>query len=207
MNCPLLALSITGRPASIFSASHCWLLLNCASPRNASVTRLAVSTSVTSRKRSPGCSNHSRLVAPSLTTGVAASGKAANSGASAARALEAGYSQQNQIVVGGNGDFGEDGIFFQLGQLRVAQAAALNPREAALATEYAQVAPHLAFGITVGGKQMLGIGEMTHIGGNLPLQIFFAVRPANCRQRPVIRGSSALTADERKRKADAEEKV
>ncbi len=58
--------------------------------------------------------------------------------------------------------------FFQLGQLRVAQAAALNPREAALATEYAQVAPHLAFGITVGGKQMLGIGEMTHIGGNLP---------------------------------------
>ena len=102
--------------------------------------------------------------------------------------LEAGYSQQNQIVVGGNGDFGEDGIFFQLGQLRVAQAAALNPREAALATEYAQVAPHLAFGITVGGKQMLGIGEMTHIGGNLPLQIFFAVRPANCRQRPVIQG-------------------
>lgn len=86
MNCPLLALSITGRPASIFSASHCWLLLNCASPRNASVTRLAVSTPVTSRKRSPGCSNHSRLVAPSLTTGVAASGKAANSGASAARA-------------------------------------------------------------------------------------------------------------------------
>ena len=38
------------------------------------------------------------------------------------------------------------------------------------------------------GKQMLGIGEMTHIGGNLPLQIFFAVRPANCRQRPVIQG-------------------
>lgn len=66
----------------------------------------------------------------------------------------------------------EKTAYFQLGQLRVAQAAALNPREAALATEYAQVAPHLAFGITVGGKQMLGIGEMTHIGGNLPLQIF-----------------------------------
>jgi hypothetical protein len=46
--------------------------------------------------------------------------------------------------------------FFQLGQLRVAQAAALNPGKSRPAAEYAQVAPHLAFGITVRGKQMLG---------------------------------------------------
>jgi hypothetical protein len=87
-----------------------------------------------------GCSNHSRLVAPSLTTGLAASGRA-RTAAPARRAPGTGHPQQNQIVVGGDGDFGE--IFFQFGQLRVAQAAALNPRVAA---EYAQVAPHLAFG-------------------------------------------------------------
>ena len=102
--------------------------------------------------------------------------------------LEAGHPQQNQIVVGGDGDFREDGIFFQFGQLYVAQAAALDPCEAAVAAEYAQIAPHLAFGVTVGGKQMLSIGEIAHIGGNLPLQIFFAIRPANRRQRPVIQG-------------------
>ena len=69
--------------------------------------------------------------------------------------LETGNAQQDQIVVCGDGDFGEDGIFFQFGQLRFAQAAALNPRETAVAVEDAQVAPHFAFGITVRGKQML----------------------------------------------------
>jgi hypothetical protein len=40
----------------------------------------------------------------------------------------------------------------------------------------------------VRGKQMLIVGQCADIGGNLPLQIFFAILTGNRRQRPVIQG-------------------
>ncbi len=86
INCALFTASMTGKPASMFSASHCWLLFNCASPRRASVTRSAVAASVTSRKRSAGCSNHKIEVSPSLTTCFSASGSSLKRLLSAARA-------------------------------------------------------------------------------------------------------------------------
>lgn len=54
--------------------------------------------------------------------------------------------------------------------------------------EYVQVVLYFVFGIIVGGKQMLGIGEMIYIGGNLFLQIFFVVWFVNCCQCLVIQG-------------------
>ena len=36
------------------------------------------------------------------------------------------------------------------------------------------------------GKKVLLVGQLTDISGNLPLQIFFAIRTGNRRQRPVI---------------------
>ncbi len=112
MNCPLLALSITGRPASIFSASHCWLLLNCASPRQ------RVGDAVGGVDIGHKQEALARVFKPQQAGGALADHRGGSVGQGGEQRrqrgarLEAGYSQQNQIVVGGNGDFGEDGIFF-----------------------------------------------------------------------------------------------
>ena len=100
--------------------------------------------------------------------------------------LETGNAQQHGFIIGGDGHLREHRVFFQFGQLRIAQAAALNPRKTLVAAENAKIAPHLALGVTMRGKQMLLVGQVADVGGNLPLQIFFAIRTGNRRQRPVV---------------------
>lgn len=111
INCPLLAASITGKPASMFNASHCWLLFSSASPRSLSVSVLAVASSVTIRKRSAGCSNHSKVVAPSLTTCFSFVGSSLKRFASGAR-LKTGNTKQHTFIVWRDGHFREHRIFF-----------------------------------------------------------------------------------------------
>ena len=100
--------------------------------------------------------------------------------------LETGNAQQHGFIIGGDRHLREHRVLFQFGQLRITQAAAFNPCKTLIAAENAQVAPHLALGVTVRGKQMLLVGQVADVGGDLPLQIFFAIRTGNRRQRPVV---------------------
>jgi hypothetical protein len=91
------------------------------------------------------------------------------------------------FIVRCNSDFGKDRVFFQFGQLGIAQAAALNKGKPVLTAEQTQVAPHFAFWIAVRGQQMLVFVHQADVGGHLALQILFAVGTGECRQRPVIK--------------------
>ena len=72
--------------------------------------------------------------------------------------LETGNAQQDVFIIGGNGHFREHRIFLQFSELGIAQAAAFNPGKTTVAAENPQVAPHLALGIAVRGKQMPIVG-------------------------------------------------
>jgi hypothetical protein len=75
-----------------------------------------------------------------------------------------------------------------------------------VAAENAQIAPHLALGVTVRGKQMLLVGQVADVGGNLPLQIFSPSGPVIVAS---AQSSSVISVNGRRaeEKADAEEKV
>jgi hypothetical protein len=80
------------------------------------------------------------------------------------------------FVVGGDGDFGEHRVFFQFGQLRIAQAAALNPGKTASRRNSAGCSTFCLWRHSARPADA-DRRSVADIGGNLALQIFFAVGP------------------------------